>query len=800
MADPPDAALESAKPELTSRFRIRAAFTLFTVAVVAALTILMFVLVSHIFSRLNPAIEADLEWKARRGAVELAALSDVGILLEDAASIRKVFAPYASGSDVMAIVATDVEGKVVASHGTAPVPPAELFSGPPRSIKKSETAYVSWTEVQIEGALVGRVAVVASTARLRAGSKLKHSILFGASVGAVVAFLLALGFVNFYIDPVLRLTSSAFQRLEKTTALALEATRLKSEFLANMSHEIRTPMNGLLGMIELLRDTGLDARQRRYGETLQLSANGLMTVLNDILDFSKMEAGKLELHPEPTSVREALEEVAELFAARAHIKGLELACHTERSLPLCVEADRNRLKQVLSNLVGNALKFTERGQVVLSARLEAHEGSPRVRLEVTDTGIGIPLPVQGSLFEAFSQVDGSLTRKHGGTGLGLAICKQLVTLMGGTIEVQSSPGAGSTFSVSLPLIEAPARGAAPEVAGTRVHTLIVDDNAANRFVLEELLTGWGFAHASAGSADGALQAMARARAASNAFGLVITDMDMPELDGVTLARRVQSAGPHLPVILLTSPSEGLSTDARKFVDACVQKPVRAAELAQAITRALNSRPSERKTSAALSPAPPREQRHLLVVEDNAINQLVMTEILEALGYSADIAENGQEALNLLALRDYPLVFMDCQMPVLDGYRTASEIRKRETEKGGRRLPLIAITAHALAEERSKVLAAGMDDYLSKPVSKTMIVEMLERWWPCADRSERLIGVAAKVASGAEERIIAGREPLGGRSSPHGELAARLEQNPLYRGKLHADLEIEHVRRRFSPRS
>jgi signal transduction histidine kinase/ActR/RegA family two-component response regulator len=591
---------------LVSGFRIKAAFTLFTCAVIAALTGLVFVLVSHIFSRLNPSIQADLEWKARRGAIELSAAADVGILLEDSSRVRQEFAAYANDSDIVAIVATDTKGRVIATHGAAPIGVTNLFAGQERQLKKYETAYVSWAEARIEGAPIGRVAVASSTARLLAGGRLEREILLGAGIGGVVAVLLALGFVTFYIDPVLRITADAFQRLEKTTAAALDAVRLKSEFLANMSHELRTPMNGVLGMIELLRMTPLDERQRRYSDTLQLSANGLMAVLNDILDFSKVDAGKLVLHPEATAVGELLEEVVELFSARAQLKGIELRCQVDRALPPCIEADRNRLKQVLSNLVGNAIKFTERGQVILKARVQALASqSAHLCFEVSDTGIGIPAAAQAEIFEAFSQVDGSLTRKHGGTGLGLAICKQLVKLMDGTIEVESVPGRGSTFSVSLPLIEA----AAAE-AGTNLAPVVAEPS-----------------------------------------------------------------GDEVPV------------------------------------------------------APRQPRRHLLLVEDNSINQLVMLEILEELGYSADVAENGREALDTLAARDYPLVFMDCQMPVLDGYQAVTELRKREAEQGIRRLPVIAVSAHALAEDREKALAAGMDDYLPKPVCQTSLVEMLERWWP-----------------------------------------------------------------------
>ncbi|MFZ5891034.1 MAG: response regulator [Myxococcota bacterium] len=841
--------VELPQAALISGFRIKAAFTLFTVAVIVALTALVFVLVSHIFRRLNPSIQADLEWKARRGAVELAAAADVGILLEDAARVHQEFEAYAGDSDILAIVATDANGKLIATHGTPPQPVERLFRAPARALAKSENAYVSWAEARIEGASIGRVAVVASTARLRAGSKLEHDILLGASIGGVIAVLISLGFVNFYIDPVLRITESAFKRLEKTTAAALEAARLKSEFLANMSHEIRTPMNGVLGMIELLHGTELNPKQRRYAETLQVSANGLMTVLNDILDFSKMEAGKLELRPEPTCVRDVIEEVAELFAARAHMKRLELACHADRALPLYIRADRDRLKQVLSNLVGNAIKFTDKGQVVLKAKLEASSVTPRVRFEVSDTGIGISPEAQSRLFAAFSQVDGSLTRKHGGTGLGLAICKQLVDLMGGEVQLESTPGAGSTFSVVLPLVEAEGSISVPLAPVSHVRTLIVDDNPTNRFVLEEMLTGWGFSHVSADSAESALAAIAKAREENDTFGLMITDMNMPEVDGLSLSRRAQTAGPRIPVILLTSQNEDtLPADSRKFVDAFMQKPVRAAELASSITRVLNSRPplNSSKKTPVQARLELREQRHILVVEDNPINQEVMLEILRELGYTADIAQNGQESLSALEKREYPLVLMDCQMPVLDGYQAAAEIRRREA--GSRRLPIIAVTAHALAEERAKVLAAGMDDYISKPVSQKVLAETLERWWPgessttqavsgtqpetraepheaekisaldpSVHRSQTVVRIFLRTVPGdidAVEKAIQANDPAELKKAAHrlkggclaagvprmASVAAQLEQNPPNRAELCAELgrEFQRVQQRLAP--
>ncbi|HET9932547.1 MAG TPA: response regulator, partial [Polyangiaceae bacterium] len=490
---------------------------------------------------------------------------------------------------------------------------------------------------------------------------------------------------------------------------------------------------GVLGMIELLHGTQLNEKQRRYAQTLQASANGLMTVLNDILDFSKIEAGKLELHPGTSKVRDIMEEVGELFAARAHLKRIELVCHTDRNLPPFIKVDRDRLKQILANLTGNAVKFTEKGQVALRALGDTRQGRATIRFEIADTGIGISEEAKSRLFGAFSQVDGSLTRKYGGTGLGLAICRQLVTLMGGEIGVDSTPGVGSTFWFWLPLQEAEVEDSDNARPTVKVRTLIVDDNATNRFVLEELLTSWNIEHASAADAASAMKLIEASSRENTPFGLMITDMNMPEVDGLSLARQVleNGKGPKPAIVLLTSQSEdALPVGAELFVDAFMQKPVRADDLATCIGRILNSKPPQKSSKRKLNPKStpaPKGERRLLVVEDNPINQEVMTEILRELGYSADVADNGQRALEMLEKRSYPLVLMDCQMPVLDGYQTTTQIRQNEDP--GHRIPIIAVTAHALAEERQKVLAIGMDDYISKPVSQQALSEVLERWWP-----------------------------------------------------------------------
>jgi signal transduction histidine kinase/DNA-binding NarL/FixJ family response regulator/HPt (histidine-containing phosphotransfer) domain-containing protein len=614
---------ERERKRLLSSSRLRLSFTLFVVALLLALSGLIFVLVSQIFDTLTPTIRADLEWKARRGASELVHATELGIVVADEREIKSSLVGYDRDPDIMAIVVTDMTGKVLATHGSPPESAPQLFSGPPRSLRVSEGHYVSWADAAIEGGPVGRVAVVVSAARLKAGDELKRKILFSAGAGGAVAFLFALLFVNFYIGPIIRVTEVAFARLEKTTAKALEAARLKSEFLANMSHEIRTPMNGVLGMIELLSRTALDDKQRRYLGTLQASAGGLMTVLNDILDFSKIEAGKMELREENCRVRALVDEVTELFAARAELRGVQLEAVVEADVPSQVEADTDRVRQVLSNLVGNAVKFTESGTITVRAAVEEYKGQLlQLRFEVKDSGVGIEPALQGKLFEAFSQVDGSLTRKHGGTGLGLAICKQLVALMKGRIGVTSELGKGSTFWFVLPL------------------------------------------------------------------------------------RRLEStASLELPA----------NSSAKPF-----------------------------------APPPSKNSRtnKILVAEDNPINQEVMREVLSELGYEAFIVENGVQALQALEREAYPLVLMDCQMPELDGYGAAREVRRRETD--ARRIPLIAVTAHAFEGEREKAIAAGMDDYVTKPIDASLLSEVIQRWWPKSlsrdpESGERLASIRVPAA-------------------------------------------------------
>ena len=714
-----------------SSLRLKVAFMLFVSALLISLCGLIFSLVSQIFGALTPAIQADLEWKVERGVAELAQSAQYGMVLADERELRSAFRGYDLDADFLAIVATDKTGKVLAQSGKLPGDLKSVFARPARHVQQRGGYFASWAESTIEGSPVGRVAVFVSTARIEAGTRLQREILWTAGVGCGLALLASLLFVSFYVGPLIRVTESAFSRLEQTTASALEAVRVKSEFLANMSHEIRTPMNGVLGMLELLRGTPLDAKQRRYTDTLSTSANGLMTVLNDILDFSKIEAGKVELRPGPCRPRALLEEVAELFAARAELKHLEILCHVHPDVPSWVEVDGDRLRQVVTNLVGNAVKFTDVGEVVVRATVMQGGGTEcTLELTVIDTGIGIDATQQALLFEAFSQADGSSTRRFGGTGLGLAISKKLVKLMGGQLGVSSEPGKGSQFFVRVPvrvLAEDSTRIPAPN---RNTRALIVDDNATNRMLLEELLSTWGLRTASASGGLDALRLLEEAEA-DDPFGLVITDMHMPEMDGLTLARQIKDKHTHLPLLMLTSLSDtGTGLKDRGLFAGVLSKPVRSAELESNIARALGE--SGRGAASAADDSSSiviaaHEPRRLLIAEDNPINQEVLLGTLHNLGYAADVVTNGQLAVEAWTRNVYPLILMDCQMPVLDGYQAARQIRKLENE--GERVAIIAVTAHAMVGEREKALSAGMDDYVTKPLNTKLLREALERWWP-----------------------------------------------------------------------
>ncbi|MCC7382482.1 MAG: response regulator [Deltaproteobacteria bacterium] len=727
--EPESTSLTGGEQRAASGTRIRFALTATFVAIIGAMSGLNFLLVSDIFDFLTPTLRNDLEWKAVRGAADLRRSAELGVAADDRAAIAAACAGYTQERDVLAVIVRDAGEQVIFRGGRrSEVSAAAIFAGSPETAREDGDMFTSWIPVEIEGARVGSIGLAISKESLETGLRLRREILLVGLAGAALSLLLALAFVAFYITPILRVTERAFAELKRTTAIALESARMKSQFLANMSHEIRTPMNGVLGMTQLILRQPLDDKLRRHVKTIDASGRALLTIINDILDFSKIEAGKYRILSVEFDVVAVTREVAELLGEPAQRKDVALAYRIAPNVPARVTGDPDRYRQVLTNLVGNAVKFTKVGEVSIDVASQS-ESEPGLVLAVAvrDTGIGISEEAQGRLFEAFSQQDGSTSRAFGGTGLGLAISKRLVEMMGGTIGFTSRSGVGSTFTFTLPVGRA--RQVSPQpIPPLDRRALLVDASEERRAMVSGHLLRWGMRWVAEESSTRALSRLSEAVEAGDPFHVVLVGKTDDDLSAARVRERIATTrAPLIPVVdVARLGSRVVASEAPGSMNQAAAGPLRLSELYDRLVETFSGPVREpRRSPDSGDPGRPRLGRRVLVAEDNEVNQLVAVEQLEYLGYEAESARDGVEAVEMVRRGGFDAVLMDCQMPEMDGYEASRVIRRGEAP--GRRLPIIALTAHALPGEREKVLEAGMDEYLTKPLRAEALKSVLSRF-------------------------------------------------------------------------